>query len=334
MSHLRKNPPNPIKQPLYHQVAQDIIKKIYDGVYRPGMELESIRTLAGIYGVGRQVIVSAIWQLSMDNYVYSEPHKGVFVNPDLRCGRFYRIGFFSNNYNLAILSHTLNIIYKELHDHGYLVIPGSNFEADFSCVDWLKSNSQLDGLFLAGEINESVLRPVAKLHIPYLVLGNYDIAENHPAYKVDVAAATERLLKKRFSAFSGQRVTVILGTPTRRAERELAQAFRLLFRKLGISGSDSELVMNCRSNGYEEISAMMCSARPPDIIYIHGAQAAAWNKYCKLNPGRPRPRVIIHEMHAQSCDSSTYDEKLDFALWDDNDRRAMAGQLIEMVEKH
>ena len=46
--------------PQYMLVANDIIKKIFDGEYRPASKLPSMRFLAKKYGVSVQVILSAL----------------------------------------------------------------------------------------------------------------------------------------------------------------------------------------------------------------------------------------------------------------------------------
>lgn len=85
--------------PRYMTVANDIIKRIFDGEYRPGSKLPSMRMLARRYGVSVQVILSAFQGLQALNYIESRPKQGVYVSTEIRSARFYRIGVFVTNQN-------------------------------------------------------------------------------------------------------------------------------------------------------------------------------------------------------------------------------------------
>ena len=65
--------------PQYMTVANDIIKRIFDGEYRPASKLPSMRTLAKKYGVSVQVVLSALQGLQSLNYIESIPKKGVYA---------------------------------------------------------------------------------------------------------------------------------------------------------------------------------------------------------------------------------------------------------------
>ncbi|OGV55618.1 MAG: hypothetical protein A2X49_02615 [Lentisphaerae bacterium GWF2_52_8] len=97
----------------YQVVANDIIRKIHDGVYLPGEKLEGVRTLAARYKKGRQIILSAFNELSRRGFVYSEARRGVFVNSLLVTGRFYRLGFFFFYDNPAGSGMMINSVFKE-----------------------------------------------------------------------------------------------------------------------------------------------------------------------------------------------------------------------------
>lgn len=64
---------------LHEQIADDLRKKIIDGVHGPGEKLPGIRTLARHYGVSTMPIRHAVKQLTREGRVYSSSRSGIYV---------------------------------------------------------------------------------------------------------------------------------------------------------------------------------------------------------------------------------------------------------------
>ena len=88
-------------EPQSQEMARVLIRKIRNGEYAPGDRLESIRTLAERYGVGRQVISSAFSLMAKQNYIYTVHGSGTYVNAKLKVGLYYRLGWFTNQIGRA-----------------------------------------------------------------------------------------------------------------------------------------------------------------------------------------------------------------------------------------
>ena len=80
-------------------VATHLTRMIRDGKFRQGEKIPSVRSLAEMLGVGRQVVLSAIAILSRAGLVYTDTKQGTFVSSNLKSGLCYQIGFFNNREN-------------------------------------------------------------------------------------------------------------------------------------------------------------------------------------------------------------------------------------------
>lgn len=75
------------------EIASQLRTEIMCGKIPPGAPLASIRTLAGLYGVGPQVIVSAFAILEKDRLIQSQPRRGFRVADPLPGGKFLVISY-------------------------------------------------------------------------------------------------------------------------------------------------------------------------------------------------------------------------------------------------
>lgn len=157
--------------PRYMAVANDITKRIFDGEYRPGTRLPSMRILARKYGVSVQVILSALQGLQALNYLRAEPKKGVFVSPDICSGRFYRIGVFvlhENPFDYGGILYDLN---NALTRAGYTMIIGMNFDGGLSLKQWVSHKHNLDALLVFGVPAAKEIHHFKRIRVPYLLMG-------------------------------------------------------------------------------------------------------------------------------------------------------------------
>lgn len=154
--------------PRYMTVANDIIKRIFDGEYRPASKLPSMRVLAKKYGCSVQVILSAFQGLQSLNYIVSYPKRGVFVSSDIRPARFYRIAVFVLNQNPFTYGDILYHLNDELEKAGYSVIIGMNFDGGLTLRHWLSFKRNLDGLIILGTLTDKQENQFRRIKIPYM----------------------------------------------------------------------------------------------------------------------------------------------------------------------
>ncbi len=156
--------------PQYMVVAKDVIKMIYDGEFRPGAKLPSMRVLAKKYGVSVQVILSAFQWLSALHYIETRPKSGVFVSADVKPSRFYRIGVFVMNQNPFAYGGLLYDLNNELTAAGYTVIIGTNYDSGWRLKLWAAHKRNLDGCIIVGMPFSHELEQFKRITVPYMLL--------------------------------------------------------------------------------------------------------------------------------------------------------------------
>lgn len=157
--------------PQYMLVANDIIKKIFDGEYRPASKLPSMRFLAKKYGVSVQVILSALQGLQSLKYVESFPKRGVYVSADIQPAHFYRVGVFMLNQNPFSYCGVLYPLFTALEEHGYTMIIGTNFDGGLNLKQWYSHKRNLDGLIVFGVPSAKEVEHFKRIKIPYILMG-------------------------------------------------------------------------------------------------------------------------------------------------------------------
>ena len=298
-----------IFQPKCRVLAKHLIEEIYSGTYTPGQKMASIRKVAEQYGVGRQVVLSAFEFLAKHNYIYTEAGRGSFVNPNLSKGKFYRLGFYINRMNpacMGLTTHELNLVVRK---YGYELILGSNFESDSNLSKWLEKEKQLDGIIITGIVDNLLLNDMLNFTLPYVVLGNYDIAETHPQVTFDIKGKIVRELSKVLSKLNVERCAAVVGTPDFRADREAGEGFQQALQETGIKVFP-ELICHACSDGYREAVFLNESVEKPDLIYIHGEHARGFQKYYKTHDSKKRPIIVINKQCAYLLDKEYYDYSL------------------------
>lgn len=297
--------------PQYWIIASDIIRKIYNGEYRPGKKLPSMRVLAKEYDVSVQVILSAIQGLSVMNYVYSEPKRGTFVDPSIQAKKFYRVGFFIINLNPVSLTPWIQGFYERLHKQNYNLIFSSNFDGEPSLSQWLASKKNLDGLLIYGALDNKSLQPLKKVQIPYLVVGNHDISEEFPQVTYDLLHDIYDACFPVFKRFKGKRAAILMGNDWARADRETMAAIKNVLTDAGADIKNS-LFLYSNGDGYSEIAKFISDTSAYDYLYIHGIQYEGYMRYVKLHPEIKRPYVIVNENIKDRLPATHYDETIFF----------------------
>jgi DNA-binding LacI/PurR family transcriptional regulator len=287
-------------------MARILIRKIHNGEYAPGDRLESIRTLAERYEVGRQVMSSAFSLMAKQNYIYTVHGSGTYVNPRLKVGLYYRLGWFDNQLNPAACGITMQEAYMHAARRHFTLISGSNYEESFTFADWLTQKNDLDGVVVTGIVNEELLKFPRQHKIPYMVLGNYDISAEHPQTTYDVYRDYYDCLAALFREHQWKTFGVIGGTPDFRADREAMDGIRDAARDAGMDLAHGSFGA-ASDDGYKEVVAAL--KKKPEILIFCGSHWLGLMKYCERYPEFRRPVVVINGNQAAEVPDELYDYK-------------------------
>lgn len=289
----------------YQQLALKIIRRIRNGEYTGNRKVESIRELAAKYGVGRQVATTALKYLAKHDYIYSVHGSGTYVNQNKSSGLFYRIAYFYAKRNLAVsaisMMHLLDIAIK----NGFELIPGSNFEEDFSFREWFEKRNDFDGVIMNGDLDESDLNYLKRHRIPYVVLGNHAISPEHPQSTVDITAGTCEEFEKLFNQHQWHKVALLCGSTDNRSYRESAEGFILAQKNSGMDFSP-ERILTTDTNGVNELTEYF-AREIPDAIVLMCDYWKGFQKYCQLHPEFKRPEVVIPEIELHRAPEGLFD---------------------------
>lgn len=289
-------------EPQSRELSRLLIHKIHNGEYVPGQRMESIRVLAERYGVGRQVVLSAFSLMAKHNYVYTAQGSGTYVNPSLKPGIFYRLGWFINQ--LTPFSMMVHFAHTYAARRYFNVVLGSNYEEDFSLADWLVHKGDLDGVVVSGIVEEELLKYPRMHRIPYVVVGNYDISPEHPQINYDVRGSYFKTMSELFRAHQWESFAVIGGTPDMRADREAMDGIRAAAVGAGLKPERSFFEFSS-DDGYNEVVAAL--KQKPEVIIFCGSHWLGLLKYCELHPGFKRPSVVINKNQEQEVPASLFD---------------------------
>ena len=298
-----------MKHLTYQQLALKIIHRIRNGEYNSSGKIESIRKLAGQYGVGRQVATSALKYLAKHNYVYFVHGSGTYVNQSKSSGLFYRIAYFYSERNLAFSAIPMSCLLNIAIKNGFELIPGSNFEENFSFREWFEERRNFDGVIMNGDINESDLNYLKRHKIPYVAFGSHYISPEHPQSEVDISAVERERFETLFRENRWQKVALLSGSNDYRSYKEAAAGFAEAQQAAGMDHSP-ERILSSDTDGLAELTEYF-SREIPDAIVLLCDFWKGFQKYCQLHPEFKRPITIIPEIETHRAPQELFDLSLD-----------------------
>jgi DNA-binding transcriptional regulator YhcF (GntR family) len=293
-------------------IARHLVDEIKSGKYRPGDKIDSVITLSKRFGVGRRVVWTAFAILAKDNYIITEHGSGTYVNPQLKPGRFYRIGLFINRQNPMKMGPTITAVSQKAHKIDYKTVLGINFEKDFELSDWLQTEKQIDGVLIAGIVDEKLLKYPRRNRIPYVVIGNYDISPEHPQATTDIRNIVKGAFLPVLKQGEYKRIGLIVGSMELKANHEFAQGVMDAIAANNLQVKD-ELICFAEDDGYAEVIKLM-EILKPDAIYVHDDLALGMKKYLDRHDnmiGR-RPCILTNSWGADMLPKKYYDRKVKF----------------------
>mgnify|MGYP001403070765 CR=1 FL=1 len=300
-------------------VARHLIDEIKSGKYRPGDKLDSINTLSQRLGVGRRVVAMAFAILAKENYVITEHGSGTYINPQLKCGQFYRLGLFINQQNPMMSGWTITSVFQKARKLGYQTVLGSNFEQELELSDWLQSEKQLDGVLITGIVNDQLLQYPRRNNVPYVVIGNYDISPEHPQATTNVRKKAHAAFLPVFSTRRYHRIGIIIGISEFRATREFVQGIRDAIGECGLP-VEEKLICHAEDDGYAAVVKLL-EIDKADLIYVHCDMTLGLKKYLERHdvPPERRPLILTNSWGAAILPAKYYDRKID--INDELDKR-------------
>ena|GEM_PF-1195704 len=318
--------------PQYKLLVDDFVQKIHDGVYRPGGKLPSVREIAEEYNVGRKVAHYAISRLEVMNYVYAESKRGIFVNPLLKMGRFYRLCFYINNSNPMSSGRTIFHIDNAAAARGYDVYLHSNFNNGAALEDYLRRNHQFDGIIFSGVLDEALLKTVKPFRIPYMILGNYSISPKHPQERIDLADLVYERMIQYLRRFPGKKIGALLGGDrTNASDRETLMGFKRAVQEISPESSE-KLIHQCRRDGFQECCELFKDE--PDVILVYGGMWAGYIKYCLLKNPQVRPFVLVsNPRDTDPAHTRFFDEEVRMELFGKEQISRATNRLIDTIEQ-
>ena len=308
-------------------VALKLIEAIRRGKYKPGMRLPGLRVLAEQFDVGRQVALSAVSQLAKKDYVYTVRGSGTYVNPHRKSGLYYRIGLFVNILNPVNEGRTFTLFAEALEPYGFTLCLGFNFETDLTLEKWFRNKPNLDGLILTGAVRDSLLEFPKKHHIPYVVIGNYDLSPEHPQASLSEKENYCRVLVEQIQKHGWKRIAALGGKNSWRADREIMDAIRKAQEQAGLT-VDEEKMLSSPADGYSELTGLFSRKPLPDVLFIVGEHWHGLEKYCRNYPDFQRPAVVVSTSRARRMPENLYDYVLKLPGDRTRDRVELAVKLL------
>lgn len=322
---------NRLNAPKSVQVARYLISEIQSGNLKPGQRLESVRKLAERYGVGRQVVLSAFIILAKQNFICTEVGRGTFVNPEIRQGYYYRLGYFVNRNN-PLNGETAWKLRGVALRHGWQMILGTNFEEDFELIDWVHRKKDLDGVIISGSVEEETLKDLDKNCIPYVVLGDYKIKEQHPQVKSKFPENSSELMKRLVKQHGLNSMAAFFGPEYLLSEKRVSSAVEQAFKDLGWKPGQGQII-HARDDSYPEISKIM-EHNPPEAFFFLGEHCMGWRKYLHFHPEalENHPLIIIRKDWTRILARKEYDIIYDFDKLNDQFIEAAFLKMMEILQ--
>ena len=222
------------------EIAEILRHEILSGRIRPGEKLAGELILAGRFGVGRQVIRSALKLLKEGNLIRSSQGCGVYVNdfiPENISLRRVRIGYFywtrkDSPYPGGSFLEGYQTIIQDSREKNcdILLSFGNSVEA---LEEWMR-DYQLDGLLLSGYVDDDLVRALNKAEILFLILGNYELSEPVNILEKEVFSSTKKALGVLMERYRFKRIAGIFDTMFGNGPKEVYAALRRVAEESGI----------------------------------------------------------------------------------------------------
>ena len=257
------------------EVASRILQEVRSGRLLPGEKLGSIRQLAGRFGVGRQVILSATEILSTESIIIKRSRQGTYINPNLSPElvreRTKRIGFL----NWQVKQPGLGAFSLRVYNEVLRMAPALNCEIfwqgmvdDLDPVNWF-AGMRLDALLVTGRIDDALVALLQRHSIPHLIVGNYQF--KLPANQLEKALAEDisGALRHTCQMKHFTRLGTVTNSPQLQSTRLYLAGAQEVAAELGLHYPEQWRYADAAEDGYAGLQQLLSDKNnAPDIIFM------------------------------------------------------------------
>lgn len=317
----------------YPALAKILTTKIRAGYYAPGEKLEGVRTIAEEYGVGRRVADSALDLLVLKGLLRVEPRKGFYVSEKLVPNRNYKLAIYVAGFSPCVAGSQLTCALHEAIKHGYDLIYGSDYDEGPTLAKFMKRNPCVDGVLLAGDINDSIIgKTFKKTKKPYIAIGRHDIDKIHPQEDCDIEKLLAAELSKVLAPHKHKRIAVILGDSNSPSDKAIMRSVKKALHNIGAE-IYPELLIHADGCGYSKTKQLF-EKRVPDVVYTIGVFQLAVLRVLDENKAFKKPYLIGHEpIDLPDGTKDIFDEYLNLGDLDMAMTIKAVRRLVDMIEK-
>jgi DNA-binding transcriptional regulator YhcF (GntR family) len=318
--------------PKSQQVADFIREQIKTGKIKAGQRLESVRTLAEKFSVGRQVVLSAFETLAAEGLVFSQVGRGTFVSGrsiGVVSSKNYRIGFFVNKSRVETF-YNRNVFLGASEKAGeagvtLLLAPDDEFEL----TAWIEKK-QLDGLIVTGRVDLNLMDKLKKLRMPFVTIGNYDLPEDINKVETPEELIISVIMRQAHDRYGFKSAGAILGPADLRSSKKIVSAMKESMRYYPVDCSDENFVFSDMEEGYFQAEQMFAKVDAPEIVFVTGQAFPGFARYIFERAGDEdfkRPVVITAMTDKYNI---MYPELIDIVIY--GSAREMGNLVVEILD--
>lgn len=255
------------------QIAGIIRRELVAGNLRPGSKLEGENLLAERFGVGRQVIRSALKLLKKENLVRSARGGGTYINdyipstlsaPKIRIGCVYWRNMLREN-SFMLSFQRLLLSAREKGCELYLACE----ESEEALIGWAR-NYKLDGLLIGGYVDDSLVHALNEADILFLVLGNYKLKGPVNRLEKDVFHNVKNAMSILLKRYHFTQVSGIFANLSHLGPQQALAGIHSAAEENGLSIDESRFLCVQDGNGYQAMESLISDKNigENDIVYL------------------------------------------------------------------
>ena len=256
--------------PKSQQIADFIRKEISCRRLLRGQRLESIRTLAEKFGVGRQVVLSAFEILVNEQLLIAEVGRGTFVNPVLpRIESIRRIGLLIQQYNLdSVFNRNVLAGVNDTAEELEIELIWTLSNKSQRIAEWCNLH-RLEGLLITGSVDSQLIAEAENAGLPFIVVGNYDIGPEINSVETDFSGSMATLINAVVQKYHCETFGAILSSSSLNSNWQLVAGIKSGLNRIGKPFIENFIVHSESENGYEGFAFLMeqCSSYP-DFLFV------------------------------------------------------------------
>jgi DNA-binding LacI/PurR family transcriptional regulator len=256
--------------PKSQQIADFIRKEIRCRRLLPGQRLESIRTLAEKFGVGRQVVLSAFAILVNEQLLIAEVGRGTFVNPVLpRVKSIRRIGLLIQQYNLdSVFNRNVLAGVNDTAEELEIELVWTLTNKSQRIAEWCNLH-RLEGLLITGSVDGQLIAEAENAGLPFIVVGNYDIGPEINSVETDFSGSMATLINAVVQKYHCETFGAILSSSSLTSNWQLVAGIKSGLNLIGKPFIEDFIVHSESENGYEGFAFLMEQySSYPDFVFV------------------------------------------------------------------